>query len=82
MYPEWHRRLLAGFNLLFYGFGSKMSLLREFALSECTMGPIVEVNGYVATTRLGKVLNEVTEDLIGLISCVCVCVYVCRECAE
>jgi hypothetical protein len=77
MYSEWHRRLLAGFNMLFYGFGSKMSLLREFALSECTLGPIVEINGYVATTRLGKVLNEVTEDLIGEALCVYVCVCVC-----
>jgi hypothetical protein len=40
------------------------------------LNDIVEVNGYVATTRLGKVLNEITEDLIGML-CVCVRESVC-----
>ena len=61
----WHRRLLAGFSILFYGFGSKLSVAREFALRTCTLGPVVEVNGYVSGMKLQRVLDEVCSDVLG-----------------
>lgn len=64
-FGSWHRCLLAGFSILFHGFGSKAAFLREFALTECTLGPIVEVKGYVAGMRMGKVLDDVTSEILG-----------------
>jgi hypothetical protein len=61
----WHRRLLAGFSILFYGFGSKLSVAREFALRTCTLGPVVEVNAYVSGMKLQRVLDEVCSDVLG-----------------
>jgi len=51
-YARWHTELHAGFNLCCYGFGSKRSVLRDFAWQQLTDGPVVEINGFMPGPRL------------------------------
>ncbi|TGZ82880.1 ORC2-domain-containing protein [Ascodesmis nigricans] len=56
--PQWIFELSEGFNLLFYGYGSKRALLTEIANTlYTTPGSIVIINGYLPTITLKDVLN-------------------------
>lgn len=48
--------LQAGFNLCFYGFGSKRAVLRDLAMRQLTDGPVVEINGFMPGPKLKKAL--------------------------
>ncbi len=50
-----HAHLRSGFNLLFYGFGSKLKLLDEFGKSMLSAYPLVTVEGYSPTTTVRNV---------------------------
>jgi hypothetical protein len=45
----------SGFNLLFYGFGSKLSLLTEFGQTMLSAYPLMTVEGYSPTTTVRNV---------------------------
>eukprot|EP00742_Colponemidia_sp_Colp-10_P000926 GILJ01001004.1.p1 GENE.GILJ01001004.1~~GILJ01001004.1.p1 ORF type:complete len:475 (-),score=88.22 GILJ01001004.1:191-1615(-) len=64
-YTKWKFQLLSGFNLLFFGYGSKKILLQNFASSVLEDAPLVMVNGYFPGLVIKQVLNTITEDLIG-----------------
>ena len=48
--------LHAGFNLCFYGFGSKRAVLRDLVMQQLTDGPVVEINGFMPGPKLKKAL--------------------------
>lgn len=64
-FPQWAFELSQGFSICLYGFGSKRSLLRQFAtqLYSWTEGhsqsKIVVVNGYVRTTSTREMLTTI-----------------------
>jgi origin recognition complex subunit 2 len=58
--------LRRGFNLLFYGFGSKKQLLTEFARSWLSDGPIVIVNGYNSQLNIKFIMSLIIEKILQL----------------
>ncbi|KAF8333514.1 origin recognition complex subunit 2-domain-containing protein [Cantharellus anzutake] len=68
MFREWEFELGQGFNLLFYGYGSKRGPLNKFAMDVCRkIGNVVIVNGYLPSFGL-KGLLESIEQIPGLCS--------------
>ncbi|KAH7882771.1 origin recognition complex, subunit 2 [Phlebopus sp. FC_14] len=61
-FKRYARELAEGFNLLFYGFGSKRALLNKFA-TECLSkrGHVVVVNGFQPTTTLKDILSSIEQ---------------------
>jgi len=62
---QWYFELQRGFNLLFYGYGSKKVLLMKFAkevLGDC---PQVVVNGYFPGITPKSVLTSICEGVLG-----------------
>ncbi|RKP14747.1 origin recognition complex, subunit 2, partial [Piptocephalis cylindrospora] len=55
-YPQWLFEVNAGFNLCFYGYGSKKELLEDFVQEMCLDGPTVVVYGYAASASIKEVL--------------------------
>ncbi|KAB5547304.1 origin recognition complex subunit 2-domain-containing protein [Coniochaeta sp. 2T2.1] len=64
-FPQWAFELSQGFSICLYGYGSKRSLLREFATQlyskteDHTRSRIVVVNGYVPTTSTRDILTTI-----------------------
>jgi origin recognition complex subunit 2 len=65
-YRYWHCQLTEGFNLLFYGVGSKKSLLEDFATKTFTDGPTVVINGYCPNLSIQTVLETITGRVLRL----------------
>ena len=63
-YARWHTELHAGFNLCYYGFGSKRALLRDFAQTKLKDGAVVEINGFMPGVKLKRVLATISEELL------------------
>lgn len=70
---EQHRRfseyafmLAAGHALLFYGYGSKKSLLDELARSQNSQYDIIGLNGYHPSLSLRTVLTQISNDILQL----------------
>lgn len=59
-YPQWFFELNAGFNLLFYGYGSKRRLLNKFAQEILTDGPLLVINGFFPSITIKDILNKIT----------------------
>ncbi|KAG0254783.1 Origin recognition complex subunit 2 [Actinomortierella ambigua] len=60
-FPQWYFELISGgFNLLFYGYGSKRQLLNRFALTFLTDAPVIIVNGFFPTVTVKEILNKIT----------------------
>ncbi|WVQ80306.1 hypothetical protein IAT38_002411 [Cryptococcus sp. DSM 104549] len=65
-YAQWQAELGEGFNLLFYGFGSKRLALNAFAREALAgLGHVVVVNGHFPGFTIRDLLNEV-EDALGV----------------
>ena len=60
----WHTVLHAGFNLCFYGFGSKRAVLRDFAMTQLTDGAVVEINGFMPGLKLKAALNTISTSIL------------------
>ncbi|KAB5545676.1 origin recognition complex subunit 2-domain-containing protein [Coniochaeta sp. 2T2.1] len=64
-FPQWAFELSQGFTICLYGYGSKRSLLREFAThlysktEDHAQSKIVVVNGYVRTTSTRDILTTI-----------------------
>jgi origin recognition complex subunit 2 len=56
-FPMWLCEMKTGFNLLFYGFGSKQNLLETFAKQYLADQPTLTVYGYTPTISI-KQVNE------------------------
>ncbi|KAI5990391.1 origin recognition complex, subunit 2 [Pisolithus albus] len=67
-FRRYARELAEGFNLLFYGFGSKRTILNKFA-TECLAkkGHVVVVNGFQPNTTLKDILASI-ERVPGVLS--------------
>ncbi|KAG9122983.1 Origin recognition complex subunit 2 [Ceratobasidium sp. 392] len=67
LFGHWFTELLEGFNVLFYGFGSKRTLVNEFATEQCSEeGHIVVVNGYLPNVGTADILSSI-EQIPGLV---------------
>ncbi|KAK0720408.1 origin recognition complex subunit 2-domain-containing protein [Lasiosphaeris hirsuta] len=64
-FPQWTFELSQGFSACLYGYGSKRSLLHQFATYLCAKGhlpqpsKIVIINGYVRTTSVREILGTI-----------------------
>lgn len=67
-FPQYLFELHNDFNLLFYGFGSKMELLTRFAkdylLTQARDGPVVVVNGFSPALTIKAVLNDIIRNVL------------------
>ncbi|KAG7391053.1 Origin recognition complex subunit 2 [Phytophthora boehmeriae] len=63
-FPSWKSELLAGYNLLFYGVGSKLSLLQEFASSWLGDGIVLQVHGYLPIVSLRYLAKLIQEQIL------------------
>ncbi|KAJ3038239.1 Origin recognition complex subunit 2 [Rhizophlyctis rosea] len=63
-FPQWKFELSQGFNLLFYGFGSKRSLLNSFAEFCLSSHPVITVNGYHPTCSISQILRTIIDGLL------------------
>ncbi|KAL1918199.1 uncharacterized protein VTP21DRAFT_3465 [Calcarisporiella thermophila] len=63
-FQQWYFELSCGFNLLFYGYGSKRKLLLEFAKQYCTDGVMLVVNGYFPTVSARDILRKIIEGVV------------------
>ncbi|KAG6674733.1 hypothetical protein I3842_15G059600 [Carya illinoinensis] len=61
MYPKWVFELRCGFGLLMYGFGSKKSLIEDFASTALTEYSVVVINGYLQTINVKQVVISLAE---------------------
>lgn len=54
--------LAQGFNLCFYGYGSKRATINAFAQSRCaTRGHVVVINGYIPSLRVKDILGAIEQ---------------------
>ncbi|RLN86808.1 hypothetical protein BBJ28_00008088 [Nothophytophthora sp. Chile5] len=69
-FPTWKSELLAGYNLLFYGVGSKLALLQvkdapnEFAVSHLSDGLVVQLHGYLPIVSLRFLVAFIQEEVL------------------
>ncbi|OWZ19756.1 Origin recognition complex subunit [Phytophthora megakarya] len=64
-FSEWKSELLAGYNLLFYGVGSKLKLLQEFASTYLSDGVVMQVHGYLPVVSLKYLAGAIQEKVGG-----------------
>ncbi|KAJ0638823.1 putative origin recognition complex, subunit 2 [Helianthus annuus] len=57
LYNEWAFELQYGFGLLLYGFGSKKTLIEDFASTALTEYSVIVVNGYLQSINLKQVCS-------------------------
>lgn len=59
-FPHYWWELTNGFNLLFYGYGSKRQILTDFGKSYCSKrGHVVVINGYKKGSTLKAILSAI-----------------------
>ncbi|KAG0235740.1 Origin recognition complex subunit 2 [Actinomortierella wolfii] len=64
-FPQWYFELVSGgFNLLFYGYGSKRQLINRFATTFLTDAPLIIVNGFFPTVTVKEILNKITAGVL------------------
>jgi origin recognition complex subunit 2 len=56
----------SGFNLLFYGLGSKKQLLEDFAKIYCKDNPLIVVNGYFPNLTVKAILNALVTKVLNV----------------
>ncbi|KAF8517439.1 origin recognition complex subunit 2 [Hysterangium stoloniferum] len=62
LFPRYALELAEGFNLLFYGFGSKRRLLNEFATTFCAKrGHVAVINGYMPRVSIKDIITSIEE---------------------
>lgn len=64
-FPQWFFELHSGFNLVFYGYGSKRNLLNEFAQTSLTDGPLIVVNGFFPSISIKDILLKISSGALG-----------------
>ncbi|CAH1758370.1 24575_t:CDS:1 [Entrophospora sp. SA101] len=63
LYNQWFFELTCGFNLLFYGFGSKIHIMEDFVKSlPCDKLQVV-INGFVPNLEFKKIIEQIFTEL-------------------
>ncbi|KAJ1653625.1 Origin recognition complex subunit 2 [Dispira simplex] len=65
-FPQWLFELRNGFNILFYGLGSKRRLLTKFALEYLQDTPVVVINGFFPTLTVRHIFQKIMHDVLQL----------------
>ncbi|KAI9505193.1 Origin recognition complex subunit 2 [Coemansia spiralis] len=65
-FKQWRFELDCGFNLVFYGYGSKRRLLNSFATQLAVEEPVVIINGYFPTLNLKHSLEKIVIQVMQL----------------
>lgn len=60
-YQQWFFQLRCGFNLLFYGFGSKKLLLEDFCNTSMVDNGVIVINGYLQSINVKQVAVAIAE---------------------
>ncbi|ORX85777.1 ORC2-domain-containing protein [Anaeromyces robustus] len=63
-FQQWYFELVMGFNLAFYGFGSKINLLTKFAKEMLNDSPVFVINGFSPAVSVKSVLNGISEQIL------------------
>ncbi|KAI8146798.1 origin recognition complex subunit 2-domain-containing protein [Fennellomyces sp. T-0311] len=63
-FNEWFFKLHAGFNLLFYGYGSKRRLLNDFVKTSLTDGAVLMINGFFPSITIKASLTKLAVDAL------------------
>ncbi|SAM07247.1 hypothetical protein [Absidia glauca] len=58
-FPQWLFELQSGFNLIFYGYGSKRQLINKFAMEVMKDGPLIVVNGFFPTITIKDIMLKI-----------------------
>lgn len=65
MFKQWYFELSQGFNLIFYGVGSKRELLLDFVSETLPESlPVLVINGYNPATTFKEILNSAVSILV------------------
>ncbi|KAJ2230566.1 Origin recognition complex subunit 2 [Coemansia sp. RSA 485] len=64
-FGQWYFELSCGFNLVFYGYGSKRRLLNSLATKLSAKAPAVIVNGYFPTLNFKQTLEKIITEILG-----------------
>ncbi|KAF4140088.1 Origin recognition complex subunit 2 [Phytophthora infestans] len=65
-FPVWKSELLAGYNLLFYGVGSKLTLLQDFASTYLSDGIVMQVHGYLPVVSLKYLAETIQKKILNM----------------
>ncbi|KAG7377768.1 Origin recognition complex subunit 2 [Phytophthora pseudosyringae] len=68
-FPTWKSELLAGYNLLFYGVGSKLKLLQasaDFAATHLSEGIVLQMHGYLPVASLKYLAEAIQEKILNI----------------
>ncbi|KAJ2060061.1 Origin recognition complex subunit 2 [Coemansia sp. S146] len=65
-FRQWFFEMTCGFNLVFYGYGSKRRLMNSLATELATDAPAVIINGFFPTLNLKQSLERVVSEVIGI----------------
>ncbi|KAI9105004.1 origin recognition complex subunit 2-domain-containing protein [Phlyctochytrium arcticum] len=60
-FSQWYFELSQGFNLLFYGYGSKRNLVNKFATETLNDFPLIVVNGFFPSLNIRFILARLRE---------------------
>ncbi len=64
-YEKWFMELRHGFNLLFYGVGSKKGIVEEFVTKCCLDGPQFIIHGFSPTISIKEILLRISQEITG-----------------
>ncbi|KAJ2348024.1 Origin recognition complex subunit 2, partial [Coemansia sp. RSA 2618] len=65
-FRQWYFELSCGFNIVFYGYGSKRRLINTFASQVGTDAPVAIINGYFPTLNLKQTLEKIAVEVLEL----------------
>ncbi|KAJ2744681.1 Origin recognition complex subunit 2 [Coemansia sp. BCRC 34301] len=65
-FRQWFFEMSCGFNLVFYGYGSKRRLINNLATELATAAPVVIINGFFPTLNLKQSLERIVSEVIGI----------------
>ncbi|KAL0077033.1 origin recognition complex subunit 2-domain-containing protein [Phycomyces blakesleeanus] len=65
-FSQWVFELHSGFNLIFYGYGSKRRLLNDFAQSSLSNGPLIVINGFFPSINIKDILLKITSGALNI----------------
>ncbi|TPX62966.1 hypothetical protein PhCBS80983_g00119 [Powellomyces hirtus] len=63
-FDQWFFELRQGFNLLFYGYGSKRPLLNQFASEILDDGRVLVIHGFFPALTIRSILKKITDEVL------------------